>query len=223
MENNNKELNIILMGPPAAGKGTQSELIVKNYGLPHISTGDMLRAAIEKKTPLGLKAQEYMNAGALVPDDVIIGLVQERLKEDDCQKGFLLDGFPRTIPQAEALDKMLATLNREINAVVLMTADDSVLTDRITSRRVCPKCGASYNIHTKKPHVDGICDVCQSELIQRKDDNAEAFKVRLDAYAKQTFPIAQYYDKKGVVGKVDALQSIDKVFADIELILSEAK
>ncbi len=223
MENNNKELNIILMGPPAAGKGTQSELIVKNFALPHISTGDMLRAAIEKKTPLGLKAQEYMNAGALVPDDVIIGLVEERLKEDDCKKGFLLDGFPRTIPQAEALDSMLVGLGRKINSVILMTADEEVLTERITSRRVCPNCGASYNINTKKPKVDGICDCCQSPLIQRKDDNAEAFKVRLDAYAKQTFPIAEHYNKLGVLGKVDALQSIEKVFADIKMILSEAK
>ena len=210
------------MGPPAAGKGTQSELIVKNFAVPHISTGDMFRSAISNKTPLGLKASEYINAGKLVPDDVTIGLVEERLSQDDCKKGFLLDGFPRTIPQAEALDKMLAKFNRRINSVILMTADEDVLTERITSRRVCVNCGASYNINTKKPKVENVCDCCGHELIQRKDDNAEAFKVRLDAYAKQTYPIAEYYGKKGVVGEVNALQSIENVFADIQKLLSEA-
>jgi adenylate kinase len=223
MENFNKELNIILMGPPAAGKGTQSELIVKNFAVPHISTGDMFRAAISNKTPLGLKAQEYMNQGLLVPDEVTIGLVEERLSQDDCKKGFLLDGFPRTIPQAEALDTMLSKMGRKINAVVLMEADDAVLTARITSRRVCPDCGASYSLLTKKPKVEGICDNCGAKIIQRKDDNAEAFKVRLDAYSNQTFPIAQHYEKKGVLGKVDALQTIEEVFEDIKKILLEAK
>lgn len=223
MTTENKELNIILMGPPAAGKGTQSELIVSNFAVPHISTGDMLRSAVSDKTPLGLKAAEYMNAGKLVPDDVIIGLVEERISKDDCRKGFLLDGFPRTIPQAEALDTMLAKLGRKINSVILLTADDEVLTGRITSRRVCPNCGASYNVNTKKPKVEGVCDSCGATLIQRKDDNAEAFKVRLKAYADQTFSIADYYAKKGVVSEVNALQSIDEVFADVKKALSEAE
>jgi adenylate kinase len=214
--NENKELNIILMGPPAAGKGTQSERIVKEFAIPHISTGDMFRAAIADKTPLGVKASEYINAGKLVPDEVTIGLVEERLSKDDCKHGFLLDGFPRTIPQAEALDALLAKMGRKITHVILMEADDEVLTSRIVNRRVCPVCGASYNLETKKPKVDGICDNCGNKLIQRKDDTAEAFQVRLDAYAKQTYPIAKHYEKLHVLSKVDALQDIDSVFHDIK-------
>ena len=217
----NKELNIILMGPPAAGKGTQSELIVKNFHLPHISTGDMLRAGIEKKTPLGLQAKSYMDAGQLVPDEVIIGLVKERLQEEDCKGGFLLDGFPRTIPQAEALDKLLRELGRKINYAILLVADEKILTARITNRRVCPKCGASFNLETKKPVKDGICDLCGHELIQRGDDTEASFRVRLDAYAKQTFPIVDHYKKQGVVSEVNALQSIEQVYGEIEKVLKD--
>lgn len=209
------------MGPPAAGKGTQSELIVRNYDIPHISTGDMLRSAVSNKTAMGLEASKYMNAGLLVPDEVIIGLVEERLAMPDCQKGFLLDGFPRTVKQAEALDEMLKKSQREINSVILLTADDEILTGRIVNRRVCPNCGASYNIVTKKPIVDGICDLCQSKLIQRKDDTKEAFSVRLQAYQEQTFPIAEYYSRKSILSEIDALQEIDVVFSHIEKILDE--
>lgn len=221
---NNKKnlgLNIILMGPPAAGKGTQSELIVKTYKIPHISTGDMFRAAITNKTPLGLKASEFINQGLLVPDEVTIGLVEERLAQDDCKEGFLLDGFPRTVYQAEALDKLLMNSGRSLSSVILLTADEDVLTSRITNRRVCPNCGASYNVETKKPVQDGICDSCSHELIQRKDDTAEAFKVRLDAYSKQTFPLADYYRGKGLLKEVNALQDIDAVFQDVQKILDE--
>lgn len=217
----NNGLNIILMGPPAAGKGTQSELIIEHYHIPHISTGDMFRAAISEKTPLGLKASEYINAGLLVPDEVTIGLVEERLGKEDCKEGFLLDGFPRTVPQAEALDSMLAKSGRQISAVIHMVADDEVLINRITSRRVCPNCGASYNVVTKKAQVENVCDACHHELIQRKDDTREAFQVRLDAYRAQTLPIAEHYGKQGLVSEVNALQSIDAVFSDVEKILDE--
>lgn len=218
MKNN---LNIILMGPPAVGKGTQSEKIVSTYKIPHISTGDMFRKEIEDKSPLGDKLNSFMSKGLLVPDDVTIQIVEKRLTQADCNKGFLLDGFPRTIPQAIALDKMLVKIGKEISSCILLTADEDSLTSRITSRRVCPSCGASYNIYTKKPKVENVCDNCSSNLIQRNDDTEEAFKVRLNAYKTQTYPIADYYEKKGLLSKVDALKGIDEVFNSIRLILGE--
>lgn len=220
MSNETREMNVILMGPPAAGKGTQSELIVERFGISHISTGDMFRAAIKDKTPLGMEAQSYMLQGKLVPDEVTVGLVEERLAKEDCKGGFLLDGFPRTVKQAEALEKMLERAGRKLTAVVLLVADEGKLTERITSRRVCPACGASYNIKTKKPQVDGICDSCGSALIQREDDRQESFKVRLDDYKSKTLPLIDFYKERGLLSEVDALADIETVFAGVSDVLN---
>lgn len=218
-----KGLNIILMGPPAAGKGTQSEFICSKYGIKHISTGDMFRQAIAEKTKLGVEAEGYISKGLLVPDDVTIGLVAERLAKDDCKEGFLLDGFPRTIPQADKLNEILSSLGRSLSVCIALVADEEKLVERISSRRVCPKCGASYSLITKKPKVEGICDLCGSEIIQRKDDCAESFKVRLDDYSKKTYPLISYYSDKGLLKEVDALMSIEDVSKAISVILDEVK
>lgn len=211
--------NMIIMGPPGAGKGTQSERIVKEYKIPHISTGDMFREAISNHTELGNLANSYIAAGKLVPDEVTIALVKERLSQDDCKNGYLLDGFPRTLVQAEALKELTKEISREIDGVINIKCDYSVLTDRVTGRRVCKKCGNSYHIVTRKPLVDGICDDCKTPLVHRADDTEQAIKVRLDAYENQTKPLIEYYSKDGLVKNVDGLQAIDKVFSDIKDIL----
>ncbi len=214
-----KELNIILMGPPAAGKGTQSEQIVREYGIPHVSTGDMFRAAIKNQTPLGVQANAYIREGRLVPDEVTIGLVRERLSEPDCAKGFLLDGFPRTVVQAQALEEILEKLGKSLTAVILLEADDESLIRRISNRRVCLNCGASYNLLTKKPKNEGICDNCGEPIIQREDDTAESFRVRLNDYHSQTYPLVEFYEGKGLIRRVNGLTSIEEGFQDIQKIL----
>lgn len=187
------------MGPPGAGKGTQAKKLIAKYDIPHISTGDMFREAIKEGTPLGKIAQSYINDGHLVPDDVTIGLVKERLSKSDCKNGFLLDGFPRTIPQAEALEEISKEIGREIKYVIDIETSREELVRRICGRRVCKKCGAPYHIINIKPKVDGICDICGGELVQRPDDNEEALMTRLDHYEKQTKPLLEYYEKKGLL------------------------
>jgi len=216
-------MNIILMGPPGAGKGTQSEKILAYCDIPHISTGDMFREAIKNQTQLGKEAQSYINSGKLVPDEVTIGLVKERLSRPDCANGYLLDGFPRTIPQAEALQVLAKEISRPVELVINITAEQDELVKRISGRRVCPKCGNSYHVAFKKPLKDGICDACGSELIQRKDDTIESLKVRLDAYENQTKPLVDFYNKLGICKEVNGLQNIDDVFKDIQKLLDEVK
>ncbi len=198
-----KYLDIVLVGPPGAGKGTHSKFIETTYKIPHISTGDIFRDAIANKTPMGLKAKEFIDKGELVPDDVTVAIVRERLLKKDTEKGFLLDGFPRTIAQAIALDEMMGETGKSINVVIDVVCDEKVLLKRITTRRVCPKCGASFNIVTLKPKVEGICDYCGSKLIQRKDDTAEAFQNRLKEFYAKTEPLVGYYKKKGVLYEID--------------------
>lgn len=211
--------NLIIMGPPGAGKGTQSEKIVAELNIPHISTGDMFREAIKSGSELGNLAASYINQGNLVPDDVTIGLVKERLSRPDCANGYLLDGFPRTIAQAEALENLTNDISRPIELVINIDVDLNALIDRISGRRVCSKCGIPYHVETKKSKVDGICDACGSELIQRKDDTKESLAVRLTAYENQTKPLIDFYNKKGLVKNVDGQQEITKVFENILVIL----
>lgn len=196
-------LNIILLGPPGAGKGSVAKLIAKEYHLPHISTGDMFREAIKEGTPVGKLAATFIHDGKLVPDDVTIALVKERLSKPDCQQGFLLDGYPRTIPQAEALQKIGLEINRPIRAVLEFDCDRTELIRRISGRRVCKNCGAPYHVDTMKPKVADVCDLCGGALMQRKDDNLEALTVRLDAYEKQTLPLVAFYEQQRLLTKFD--------------------
>lgn len=212
-------LNIILMGPPGAGKGTQATRIIDEFNLPHISTGDIFRENISKGTELGLKAKAIIERGDLVPDELTIDLVRSRLSQDDCAKGYLLDGFPRTIAQAEALKTMGPEIGRAVNLVVDITVPDEVLMERIAGRRVCPKCGASYNVNTMKPAKEGVCDRCGAELIQRKDDNPESFKIRLDNYYAQTAPLVDFYKAEGLYHHFDGMIGLEKVSAEISELL----
>ena len=212
-------MNIVLMGLPGAGKGTQAEKIVEQFHIPHISTGDMFRKAIKEGTKMGLEAKSYMDKGLLVPDEVVIGIVKDRLGEDDCNNGFLLDGFPRTVAQAEALDSLLEDLDKKIDHVISINVDKDALVSRLTGRRICKDCGATYHLIYNPPKVEGICDKCGGELYQRDDDKEETVLTRLDVNIKQTEPLLNYYEDKNVLRNVDGDQDIDEVFLSIEKIL----
>jgi adenylate kinase len=212
-------VNLVLMGLPGAGKGTQADKIVVKYNIPHISTGDMFRAAIKEGTELGLQAKSFMDKGELVPDEVTIGIVRERLSKNDCGNGFLLDGFPRTVAQAEALDTMLADLGKKIDYVINIDVDQSILMERLTGRRICKNCGATYHLVFNPPSQEGVCDRCGGELYQRADDNAETVQNRLDVNIQQTKPLLNFYEDKGYLRNINGQQDIDVVFADIEELL----
>lgn len=214
-------MKIILLGPPGAGKGTQAKLISSEFSIPHISTGDIFRANISEKTELGMKAKGYMDKGLLVPDELTIDIVKDRISKDDCKGGFLLDGFPRTVKQAEALDKFLNSKNEKIDCALLIDVPTEKIFSRMTGRRVCTKCGASYHVKYNPPKVEGKCDLCGSSVVQRKDDSEDTVKERLDVYDKQTEPLIIYYKNEAVLRSVDGTQDIDKVFEDISGILGE--
>lgn len=214
-------LRTILLGPPGAGKGTQAAKIVEKYKIPHISTGDIFRDNIKRGTELGKKAQEYMNRGELVPDDLVIEIATDRLLADDCKDGFLLDGFPRTVYQAEKLDEFLASRGGRIDHVIDIAVDKDELMSRLTGRRVCKACGASYHVFNIPPKKEGVCDVCGGELIQRADDNAETVANRIEVYEAQTMPLIAYYEKAGNLSHIDGATGLDSVFADIVQALGE--
>ena len=207
--------NIILMGPPGAGKGTLAKQLMSALDLVHISTGDMFRDAIKAGTPLGKLAKSYIDNGHLVPDEVTIGLVKERLSQDDCAKGFLLDGFPRTLPQAEALKELSKEINRPIEVVVNLDCDNAELIRRISGRRVCKQCGAPYHVVTLKPKVEGVCDICGGPLYQRADDNEEALKVRLEHYVQDTKPLLDFYAKEGLLESFNSLVGKEQLFDQV--------
>ena len=215
-------MKIIMLGAPGAGKGTQAKQIAEKYTIPHISTGDIFRANIKAETELGKKAKKYMDEGLLVPDELVMDLVVDRLQQDDCEKGYVLDGFPRTIVQAEGLDKELAKLGQKMDYAIDVDVPDENIVNRMSGRRACVGCGATYHIQYAAPAKEGICDKCGGELILRQDDAPETVKKRLGVYHDQTQPLIRYYDQEGILVKVDGTKDIEDVFADIVKVLGEA-
>lgn len=214
-------MRLILLGPPGAGKGTQASSIVDKYKIPHISTGDIFRKNIKEGTDLGKKAQEYMNKGALVPDEVVVAIVEDRLQEKDCEKGFLLDGFPRTVNQAEQLDQVLGKMGVSIDKVINVEVDKTILIDRAVGRRVCKNCGGTYHVKYNPTAKEGVCDACGGETYQRNDDTAETVIKRIEVYLNETEPLIEYYNNKGNLVTINGQQDIKKVFLDIVSALGE--
>ena len=216
-------MRIILLGPPGAGKGTQAAGIVDKYKIPHISTGDIFRKNIKEGTDLGKKAKEYMDQGLLVPDELTVGLVTDRITQADCENGFMLDGFPRNVSQAEQLDTFLKENNIELSNVINIEVDKNILVSRAVGRRICKSCGATYHVEFNPPKIEGVCNVCQGELYQRADDNEETVSKRIQVYLDETKPLADYYAKVGILSNINGQQSIDEVFGDIVAALGSEK
>ncbi|PLX95995.1 MAG: adenylate kinase [Desulfuromonas sp.] len=204
-------MKLILLGPPGAGKGTQAKTLVDEYGIPQISTGDILRAAVKEGTEMGLKAKAFMDAGGLVPDEVVIGIVRDRLQHDDCAKGFILDGFPRTVPQADALQSTLSGLQKELDLVISLAVDGEALVERLAGRRACGSCGRGYHVSYEPPKKSDVCDVCGAALVQRADDQEETIRKRLAVYDEQTAPLIAYYRGCGLLRELDGMKPIDEV------------
>lgn len=216
-------MRLILLGPPGSGKGTQAKFIVEKFGIPHISTGDIFRQNIKDGTPLGIKAKSFIDKGQLVPDEVTIEIVEDRIKQDDCKSGFMLDGFPRTVGQAEALAKVLKSLGESLDHVVNINVADEALVERLTGRRVCLTCGASFHVVFNPPKKEGICDYCSADLIQREDDNVETVSSRLEVYSNQTKPLIDFYEKIGLLRSIEGEKDINDVFGDIVKALGSSK
>jgi adenylate kinase len=212
-------MNIILLGAPGAGKGTQAARMVERYSAPQVSTGDIFRKAVGDGTPLGVEAKKFMDAGELVPDEIVIGIVRERLAEPDLAGGFILDGFPRTVPQADALDSALAGMGKGIDAVISVDVPSDALVERLTARRQCRQCGRIYNVLVDPPKAEGVCDECGGEVYQRDDDTVETVTNRLDVYERQTAPLIAYYEAKGLLKHIDGTKDIDDVFSGIVSVL----
>ncbi|OGU00318.1 MAG: adenylate kinase [Geobacteraceae bacterium GWC2_48_7] len=212
-------MNLILFGPPGAGKGTQAQFIVEQFGIPQISTGDILRSAVKAQTPLGIKAKSIMDAGELVSDDVVLGIVKERLVQDDCIKGFILDGFPRTLPQADALDSILATLDKKIDRVISLEVEQSEVLLRLSGRRTCSSCGKGFHLVSAPPRIDGFCDICGGTLLQRDDDREDTVRNRIVIYEQQTAPVKEYYSRLGLLSSVPASGSVKEITDKISLVI----
>ena len=209
------KVNLIIFGAPGAGKGTQAEFISKEKGIPSISTGEIFREAVASKTPLGLKITEIMSKGSLVSDDIVLKIVEERIKREDCKNGFLLDGFPRTLPQAKGFDNLLLSIGKKIDKVISLDVVEENIVKRLSSRRICRSCGAKFNLETLPPKIDGVCDNCNGELFQREDDTEKTIRHRLSVYYIETQPLIEYYKSKGILVTIDGNRSVEEISRDI--------